>query len=110
MLNLSYISTPVQEKVSLAEKSWETFSPFLCRYQWAFDDPGNSPRKTEIAHAILYRGKPGCCTFARPEGYTAKLKILGPWAFEDAIADHQKIYYVSYGKQALQIGKASCRE
>lgn len=98
---LKYNSTQPDKKFLLAEESWKVFSQFLSRYQWAFDDPANSPRKTEIAHAILNRGKPGCCTFFRPEGYTCKLRLLHEWAFEKAIFNHRKIYYVSYGNQAL---------
>ncbi len=44
MQHLSYLSTPVSEKVSLAEKSWDVFSPFLCRLQPAkiwIDTQGN---------------------------------------------------------------------
>lgn len=101
MLTTSYISTPASEKVSLAEESRRVLSPFLCRYQWAFDDPSHSPRASEIAHAILNRGKKGVCTFFRPEGYKVILPVLQPRHFEDAIAKHRKVYYVSYGSQAL---------
>jgi hypothetical protein len=101
MLKLPYISTPASEKVSLAEESWRVFSPFLCRYQWAFDDPSHSPRAVEIASAILSRGKSGACTFFRPEGYRYVLPVLHRRHFEDAIASRRKIYYVSYGSQAL---------
>src|ERR1700752_2976948 len=76
MIGTSYISTPVPKIVSLAEESWNYFSKFLCRYQWASDDPSHSPRKTEIAHAILNRGKKGRCTFWRPEGYKYVLPVL----------------------------------
>jgi hypothetical protein len=101
MLQTPYISTPTSEKVTLAEESWRVLSPFLCRYQWAFDDPSHSPRSVEIASAILNRGKSGACTFFRPEGYKYVLPVLHPRHFEDAITNHRKIYYVSYGSQAL---------
>ena len=87
--------------LTLAEATWRAFKPFLSKYQWAFDAPSHSPRKTEIASAIRNKGKDGCCTFRRPEGYTFKLRRLRDWAFEQAINDKRKIYYVSYGKQAL---------
>jgi hypothetical protein len=97
----SYVATPGAKIISLAEASWQVFSPFLGRYQWAFDEPSNSPRKAEIAHAILNRGKTGCCTFDRPEGYRYILPVLHPRHFEKAVDGRRKIYYVSYGKQAL---------
>jgi len=87
--------------LTLAEASWRAFSPFLSKYQWAFDSPSHSPRKSEILHAIVNRGKKGCCTFHRPEGYTFKLNLLRDWAFEQAINEKRKLYYVSYGQQAL---------
>jgi hypothetical protein len=101
MQTTSYISTPVPEKVSLAEESWRVFSPFVCRYQWALDDPSHSPRGSEIAHAILNRGKPGACTFLRPEGYRYILPVLHPRHFKDAIANRRKIFYVSFGSTVL---------
>ena len=101
MQNTQYISTPVSEKVSLAEESWRVFSPFLCRYQWAHDDPSHSPRSVEIANAILNRGKPGACTFFRPEGYKYVLPVLHPRHFNDSINNRCKIYYVSYGSVVL---------
>jgi hypothetical protein len=96
-----YISSSAQKKISLAEATWQAFSPYLSHYQWAFDDPGHSPRKVEIAGAILNRGKDGCCTFWRPEGYKYVLPVLHPRHFEDAVANRRKVYYVSYGRQAL---------
>jgi hypothetical protein len=100
MQNTSYISSPVAKKLTLAEKSWQVFSPYLSRYQWAFDDPSHSPRASEIAHAILNRGKPGCCTFHR-SGVKYVLPVLHPRHFKNAIANRRKIYYVSFGRQAL---------
>ena len=96
-----YISTPVQKKVSLGEESWKFFSQFVSRYQWAFDDPSYSPRAAEITHAILNRGKDGCCTFWREGKYKYVLPVLHTRHFENALANHRKIYYVSYGKQVL---------
>jgi hypothetical protein len=101
MQSSQYIATPTSKTLSLSEASWQVFSPFLCRYQWAFDNPGHSPRKTEIASAIINSGKKGCCTFWRPEGYRFKLKLLQDWAIEDAINKKRRIYYVSYGRYAL---------
>jgi len=101
MQKLSYISTPVPKKSGLAEKSWQVFSQYLSRYQWAFDEPSHSPRASEIAHAVLNRGKPGCCTFHRPDGYKYVLPVLHPRHFANAIANHRKIYYVSFGRHAL---------
>jgi hypothetical protein len=101
MQELQYLSTHVPEKISLAEASWPVFSPFLGRLQWAFDDPGNSPRAVEIASAILNRGTKGRCTFWRREGYKYILPVLHPRHFEDAISNRRKIYYVSFGSYAL---------
>jgi hypothetical protein len=88
------------EIFSLAEKSWKVFSPFLCRYQWGKDAPSHSPRKREIASAILNRGKAGSCTFDR-DGEEYILRPLHLRHFERAIGQRHKIFYVSYGKQAL---------
>src|SRR6516165_3068979 len=90
-----YISTPVQKKVSLGEESWKFFSQFVSRYQWAFDDPSYSPRAAEITHAILNRGKDGCCTFWREGKYKYVLPVLHTRHFENALANQRKIYYVS---------------
>jgi hypothetical protein len=87
--------------VSLAEESWKLFCPYVSRYQWALDQPSHSPRKEEIAHAILNRGKKGACTFSRPEGYRYVLPVLHPRHLEKALNGRRKIYYVSYGSQAL---------
>src|SRR5882724_11875239 len=100
MLKLPYISTPGSKKLSLAEESWKVFSPLLCRYQWGKDAPSHSPRKREIASAIRNRGKPGACTFDR-DGDKYILRLLRLRHFERAIAQHHKIFYVSYGKEAL---------
>lgn len=81
--------------------SWEAFKPFLSRYQWAFDDPANSPRSVEIASAIKNRGQKGCCTFVRENGARIILRPMRGWAFEQAIEQRRKIYYVSYGQYAL---------
>ncbi len=101
MTTTSYNSVAPTKILTLAEATWQEFSKFLCKYQWAFDAPSHSPRKTEIRHAILNRGKDGVCTFFRPEGYKYILPVLHPRHFEDAIANHRKIYYVSYGSYAL---------
>jgi len=101
MQTTSYISSLIPEKVSLAEESWRVFSPFLSRYQWAADNPSHSPRAVEIASAILNRGKPGACTFFRPEGYRYILPVLHPRHFKDAINNRRKIYYVSFGGTVL---------
>jgi len=87
--------------LTLAEATWQEFSQFLSKYQWAFDDPSHSPRKVEIHHAIENRGQDGCCTFYREEGYKYVLPVLHPRHFEKAIDQKRKIYYVSYGGQAL---------
>lgn len=96
-----YYSASTHRKSSLAEASWQEFSKYVSRYQWAFDAPSHSPRSVEIAHAILNSGKAGCCTFSRLEGYKYILPVLHPRHFEEAIADHRKVYYVSHGRQAL---------
>ena len=87
--------------LSLAKATWQEFSPFLSKYQWAFDDPSHSPRKAELRHAIENRGQNGCCTFYREEGYKYVLPVLHPRHFEKSINEKRKIYYVSYGKYAL---------
>lgn len=101
MLKLNYNIVDDSKKFSLAGESWKEISQFLSSYQWAFDEPKCSPRKTEIIHAILNKGKPGACTFFRPEGYKYILHPLNPNSFEQAIANHRKVYYVSYGRKAL---------
>jgi hypothetical protein len=101
MLTTPYISTPVQKKVTLAEATWQEFHPFLSSYQWAFDDPRCSPRAAEIISALQNRGRKGSNTFLREGGWRFILRPLHAWAFEQAIANHRKIYYVSYGRQAL---------
>jgi len=101
MQHTSYISTPVPKKVTLAEESWQVFSPFLSRYQWAFDDPSHSPRKEEIAHAIRNKGTKGACTFFRPQGYKYILPVLHARHFEQAVSKQRKVYYVSWGKSVL---------
>jgi hypothetical protein len=100
MLTTPYSSVPAPKMLSLAEASWEAFRPFVSRYQWALYDPANSPRKAEVAHALLNRGKPGACTFRRGEGKYI-LPVLHTRHFEKAVSGHHKIYYVSHGKQAL---------
>src|SRR5437773_2621193 len=96
------LTKPSTKKVApLAEASWQVFSPFVSRYQWADDHPSHSPRKIEIASAIRNRGNDGCCTFFRPEGYKYILPVLHPRHFEKPIGTRQKIYYVSWGRQAL---------
>src|SRR5271168_2366005 len=97
MESLSYSSVPT----TLSEKSWQEFSKYLSRYQWALNDPSKSPRKSEIAHAILNKGKPGSCTFHRPEGYKVVLSPMHKWTFDKAINESAKLYYVSYGQTAL---------
>ena len=96
-----YNSVPGSKKSTLAEASWEVFSPFLSRYQWAFDDPANSPRKAEILSALKNRGKDGCCVFHREYNQKYVLRHLRAWVFEKAISQHCKVYYVSFGKYAL---------
>ena len=86
---------------SLFEATWQEFSRFLSKYQWAFDHSSHSPRTTEIIHAILNRGKPGACTFFREEGYKYILPVLHPRHFQKAIECRHKIYYVSYGSLVL---------
>lgn len=85
----------------LAEASWEAFKPYLSRYQWAFDQPSHSPRKSEIIHAIRNKGKKGACTFYRAEGYKYILPVLNVRRFEDAVRRRRKLYYVSWGRYAL---------
>jgi hypothetical protein len=86
---------------SLSQASWEVFSKYLSRYQYALDDPSKSPRKAEIAHAILNKGKPGACTFRRKEGYKLILRPMHEWTFERATTERAKLYYVSHGETAL---------
>src|SRR5450755_2961643 len=101
MRTIPYSSGPRNNFPSLSEKSWQEFSKYISRYQWALDEPCNSPRKTEIAHAILNKGKPGACTFLRKEGYKMILRPLHLWSFEQAITQQRKLYYVSSGTTAL---------
>jgi hypothetical protein len=98
---IKYHSNRTSEFPTLAEASWQVFSRYLSRYQWAFDDPQNSYRSTEIASAIQNWGKKGCCTFYREEGYKVVLKNLNDWAFTQAVQRKRRIYYVSSGKHAL---------
>jgi hypothetical protein len=100
MLTTPYSSTAAPTILSLAEASWEAFRPFVSRYHWALYDPANSPRKEEVAHAITHRGQRGSCTFHR-EGGKYILPVLHVRHFEQAIAHGYKVYYTSYGKQAL---------
>src|ERR1700677_1445406 len=101
METTQYISGPASTFPTLSEKSWQEFSKYLSRYQFAFDNPSDSPRKTEIAHAILNKGKPGACTFHRPEGYKIVLRPMHEWTFEKAVLEKNKLYYVSHGQTAL---------
>jgi hypothetical protein len=101
MLTTPYRSSPGPKIPTLAEASWEAFRPFVSRYQWALHDPANSPRKAEVAHALLNRGQPGACTFHREDGHKYILPVLHARHFEKAIANRDKLYYVSNGKQAL---------
>jgi hypothetical protein len=100
VLTTPYSSSPGSINPTLAEASFEAFRPFVSRYQWALDHPANSPRKAEVAHALLHRGKPGACTFHREEGKYI-LPVLHARHFDRAIANRYKIYYVSHGRQAL---------
>jgi hypothetical protein len=100
MLLTPYISSHPQKKITLAEATWEEFRPFLSKYQWALDEPGHSPRKAEIASAILNQGRKGCCTFWR-DGYKYVLPVLHPRHFQQAIASRRKLYYVSCGSLVL---------
>src|ERR1700735_4381512 len=96
-----YNSGPAATFPTLSEKSWEVFSKYLSRYQFALTDPSKSPRKSEIAHAILNKGKPGACTFHRPEGYKIVLRPMHEWTFQKAVLEKNKLYYVSHGQTAL---------
>lgn len=82
---------------TLAAETWTAFSPFVARHQWALDTPEASPRKVEIAYAILNKGKKGSHTFDRENGRKYVLHQLHDWAFEQAIKTHRKLYYVSSG-------------
>jgi hypothetical protein len=86
---------------TLSQASCDVFSKYLSRYQYALDDPSKSPRKAEIAHAILNKGKPGACTFCRDEGYKIVLRPMHKWTFEKGIRERAKLYYVSHGETAL---------
>jgi hypothetical protein len=97
----SYNSGPPNNFSSLSEKTWQEFSKYISWYQWALDEPSNCPRKSEIAHAILNKGKPGSCTFLRKEGYKFVLRPLHKWGFEQAVTQQRKLFYVSSGKTAL---------
>jgi hypothetical protein len=101
MHHTSYSSAAAPKIPTLAEASWEAFRPFVSRYQWALYDPANSPRKEEVAHALLHRGQPGACTFHREDGHKYVLPVLHARHFDRAIARGYKVYYVSQGKQAL---------
>ena len=101
MQTTSYNIVPGSNFSTLSEKSWKVFSPFLSRYQWAFDHPSHSPRKNEIIHAIRNKGRDGACTFMRSEGYKYILPVLHPRHFEKAIRKGCKIYYVSWGRYVL---------
>ena len=97
-----YNSVAPPKSTPISKKSWEVFSKYLSRYQWALDYPCKSPRQTEITHAILNKGKPGSCTFYREEeGYKFVLRPMYEWAIENAINQKRKLYYVSSGKTAL---------
>ncbi len=65
------------------------------------DDPSHSPRAEEIESAIRNKGRKGSNTFIRPGGWKYILRPLQSWTFQKAIAAKRKIYYVSYGAQAL---------
>jgi hypothetical protein len=101
MQTTSYIATPAPKNLTLAEATWQEFRSFLSRYQWAFDDPRCSPRAAEIVSALQRRGQKGSNTFIREDGWRYILRPLHAWAFEQAIANYRRIYYVSYGRQAL---------
>jgi hypothetical protein len=101
MLTTNYSSVLGPKNLTLAEASFEAFRPFVSRYQWAYGAPWNSPRKEEVAHALTNRGKPGACTFHREDGQKYILPVLHARHFQKAIANRDKLYYVSQGKQAL---------
>lgn len=101
MKTTSYNSGPANKSPSLSEKSWQDFSKYVSRYQWALDEPSHCARKNEIAHAILNTGKPGSCTFIRQDGYKFVLRPLHKWGFEQAVTHKRKLYYVSSGNSAL---------
>jgi hypothetical protein len=84
----------------LAEASYQFFRPYIHPYRWAPDKPNHGPRNKEIEAAIRDKGKPGCCTFYRKNG-DYKLRILQPWVFTRAIANHRKVYYTSRDRHLL---------
>src|SRR5713226_4380063 len=100
MKQILYSSIPSSKFPSLSEATWQEFSRFLSPYQWALDDPSHSPRAVEIAKAIKNRGQKGACTSYRENGEKVVLRPLHAWAFEKAVHS-RKIFYVSFGKQAL---------
>jgi hypothetical protein len=100
MKQISYSSIPPSKFPTLAEATWQEFSRFLSPYQWAIDDPSHSPRAIEIAKAIQNRGQRGACTSYPENGEKVVLRPLHAWAFEKAL-HNRKIFYVSFGKQAL---------
>ena len=95
-----YNSANTSKFPTLAEASWQEFSKFLSRYQWALDDPSHSPRSIEIAKAIQNRGQKGACTSYRENGEKVVLRPLHAWVFDKALHS-RKVFYVSYGKLAL---------
>lgn len=95
-----YNSVAPIKNSSLSEATWAEFRKYLSTYQWAFDDPQASPRKSEINHALSHRGEKGACTFQREYGKFV-LRPLQSWAFNQAIDKNRKLYYVSYGRVAL---------
>ncbi len=101
MEQTSYDSADAGKIPTLAEASFQVFSPFLSRYQWALDDPGHSARAEEITSAILNKGRKGSNTFLREGGWKYILRPLHSWAFRQTIAKKRKLYYVSHGNQAL---------
>ena len=101
MKPIQYNSGPPPKSTPISKKSWEVFSKYISRYQWALRYPCNSARKTEIASAILNKGKPGSCTFYREQGYKFILRQLNEWCIEQSVNHNQKLYYVSSGKTAL---------
>jgi hypothetical protein len=101
MQGTSYSSAADTKIITLAEATWREFRPYLSRYQWAFDDPRCSPRAAEIVSALRNKGRKGSNTFLREGGWKFILRPLHAWAFGQALERHRRVYYVSYGRQAL---------
>jgi hypothetical protein len=87
---------PYNNSKEIAKRSWEVLRDYVDPYQWAFDRPEKSPAAKEIAHARLNQGKKGCCKFYRPgRPFPYFLRVMQQWAFEKAVFQKRKLYYVS---------------